>query len=179
MGTPQCGHRSAYVLKLSSNGDFVWVKSFGVNSVTFSNIVLAPQENVIITGSFSGTVDFGPDEVRNDDTLIAGTRTDDGGDQTDVFVLKYSQSTLSTIMPNHPHKVVAYPNPSTGAFAIDLGKEVAKVQLRVFNMFGQAVAETTHKQVSEIPLTIAGAVGLYWVELETSDGKAVFSLVKK
>jgi hypothetical protein len=171
------GNTDAYVLKLNSNGDFVWAKSFD-NKGWFPNIVLAPQENVIITGSFSGTVDFDPDAVRDDDTLIAGTRSD-GGDQTDVYVLKYSQPTLSAVTPNHPHKVVAYPNPSTGAFAIDLGKEVAKVQLRVFNMFGQVVAETTHNQVSEIPLTIAGAVGLYWVEIETSDGKAVFSLVKK
>ena len=115
----------------------------------------------------------------DDDTFTAGTRFSDGSDQTDVYVLKYSQSTLSAVTPEHPQKVVAYPNPSTGPFAIDLCKEVAKVQLRVFNMFGQVVAETTHNQVSEIPLTIAGAVGLYWVEVETSDGKAVFSLVKK
>ena len=168
---------------MTAQGGFSWATVVGGPSEDFLSLIesflIDSGGNLIITGSFSGTVDFDPDEVRNDDTLIAGTRTDDGGDQTDVFVLKYSQSTLSTIMPNHPHKVVAYPNPSTGAFAIDLGKEVAKVQLRVFNMFGQAVAETTHKQVSEIPLTIAGAVGLYWVEVETSDGKAVFSLVKK
>ena len=106
------GNTDVYVLKLNSNGDFVWAKSFGGTlREGIPNIVLAPQDNLIVTGSFSGTVDFDPDAVLDDDTFTTGTRSSDGSDQTDVYVLKYSQSTLSAVTPNHPQKVVAYPNP--------------------------------------------------------------------
>lgn len=98
------GEYDSFVLKLAADGSFVWTKSFGGTlREDFPNIVLDHQENLIVTGSFSGTVDFDPDQVRDDDTFTTGTRSDDGGDQTDVYVLKYSQSTLSTITREHPH----------------------------------------------------------------------------
>lgn len=174
------GFEDIYVLKLASDGAFVWATSFGgTNRELFPIIVLDPDENIILAGTFRGTVDFDPGAVHDDDTFTAGIRLDGGDDQTDVYVIKYSQSTLSANTPGPQQRIVAYPNPSQGDITIDLGVNQDSVQLRVFNMFGQVVAETTHTQVSEIPLTIAGATGLYWVEVETSDSKAVFSLVKK
>ncbi|APY10789.1 hypothetical protein BWZ22_05840 [Seonamhaeicola sp. S2-3] len=59
------GSSEVFILKLDSNGDFVWVKSFQeVSSGEFgyqaNSLVTDNSGDIIITGSYSGTVDFDP-----------------------------------------------------------------------------------------------------------------------
>ena len=50
-----------YVLKLLSNGSFVWALSFGDYSNDYGKgISIDPDNNVIVNGSFIGTIDFDP-----------------------------------------------------------------------------------------------------------------------
>lgn len=51
----------AYVLKLDANGKFIWAKRIGSgDNDTVRNIVLDSEDNIVISGTFSGTVDFDP-----------------------------------------------------------------------------------------------------------------------
>lgn len=55
------GAMEAYVLKLDSNGDFLWARSFGgVDYDSAHSVTTDPQGNVIVAGTFEGTVDFDP-----------------------------------------------------------------------------------------------------------------------
>ncbi len=51
-----------FVLKIDSAGEFIWAKSFGSNSSFDAgrSLVIAPSNDIWITGSFQGTVDFDP-----------------------------------------------------------------------------------------------------------------------
>lgn len=50
-----------FVLKLDANGSFIWAKSIGGIGIDFaSSLVLDNTGNIIMTGSFKGTVDFDP-----------------------------------------------------------------------------------------------------------------------
>ncbi|PHS63303.1 MAG: hypothetical protein COB12_09775 [Flavobacterium sp.] len=60
------GGRDFYILKLSSSGDFVWVKTIGGTGGQSQDdeghsIIIDPSGNAYITGRYSLTVDFDPD----------------------------------------------------------------------------------------------------------------------
>lgn len=55
------GQYDAVVCKLDANGNFLWAKQFGDSATVEVNaMVLDPQDNICITGSFMGQVDFNP-----------------------------------------------------------------------------------------------------------------------
>jgi len=74
------GGYDIYLLKLANNGDFLWVKQIGNSTNEFANsLKLDANNNVYLSGVFSGTIDFG----------MGGTsmlETSAGSD--DAFVLK-------------------------------------------------------------------------------------------
>ncbi len=55
------GDGDAFVLKLASNGNFLWVKSFGGPDLDeITSLAVDPLGNIVSTGHFSGDVDFDP-----------------------------------------------------------------------------------------------------------------------
>jgi hypothetical protein len=60
------GSRDIFVQKLDSDGNFLWAKAFGGNSIEMAeSIFVDVSGNVYTTGYFSGTADFDPDGVAN------------------------------------------------------------------------------------------------------------------
>lgn len=57
--SPYSGTWEIFVLKLDKNGNFVWAKSYGSTDHDFSySLCLDKNNNVLITGTFTGKVDF-------------------------------------------------------------------------------------------------------------------------
>ncbi|MBP6624423.1 MAG: SBBP repeat-containing protein, partial [Chitinophagaceae bacterium] len=57
---------SGYILKLTSTGNFVWVKSFNSNySVRIIGMDVDATNNIYCSGTFSGTLDLDPDTATN------------------------------------------------------------------------------------------------------------------
>lgn len=55
------GDQNSFVLKLSSNGSFVWAKQLAGLSANYAvSLALDRQNNIFVTGSFGGTADFDP-----------------------------------------------------------------------------------------------------------------------
>lgn len=55
------GDGDAFVVKLNTQGDFLWANSFGGTADDYGNSIdLDSLGNVLVTGSFKGTVDFDP-----------------------------------------------------------------------------------------------------------------------
>lgn len=74
------GDLDAFILKLNSNGEFQWVKQIGGELIDKAhNLDIDPLGNIIVTGSFSGTVDFDP----NHDSFTMTSQN-----PSDSFVLK-------------------------------------------------------------------------------------------
>jgi hypothetical protein len=74
-----------FVLKLDTNGNFVWVKQFGASSVDDDayGLYVDNLSNVYITGYFLGTVDFDPG---------AGISNLTPAGNTDIYILKLDAS---------------------------------------------------------------------------------------
>ncbi len=55
------GDQNSFVLKLTTNGDFVWAKQLAGTPGSYAvSLALDRQNNILATGAFSGTVDFDP-----------------------------------------------------------------------------------------------------------------------
>jgi Ig-like domain CHU_C associated/Secretion system C-terminal sorting domain/Beta-propeller repeat len=50
----------SYILKLTKNGDFIWVKQFSGNLNISNSMAIDDSANIYTTGGFQGTVDFDP-----------------------------------------------------------------------------------------------------------------------
>ncbi len=75
------GGTDVFVVKLNSDGGFVWVKQLGGSSPDYATgIALDSNSNVLITGYFQGTVDFNPGPITSNIASTTGSR--------DAFVWK-------------------------------------------------------------------------------------------
>jgi hypothetical protein len=74
------GSNDVFLVKTSSQGDFLWAKSFGGSQEDVPNeIVLDLAGNVYLTGIFAGTADFDPNAGVSNLTSVG---------MNDVFILK-------------------------------------------------------------------------------------------
>jgi hypothetical protein len=74
------GFSDGFILKLSNNGNLIWVKKIGSTGIDESNaLVLDTDGNIYLTGLFSATVDFDPGPATNNLTAT---------NYYDIFVLK-------------------------------------------------------------------------------------------
>src|SRR5688572_17314562 len=75
------GYTDVFIAKYSPNGNLIFAKSFGGIDPDFgSDIAIDPSGNIIITGTFQGTVDFDPGP---------GTQVFTSSNRSDVFFAKY------------------------------------------------------------------------------------------
>ncbi|MFT5859688.1 MAG: hypothetical protein ACI865_001792 [Flavobacteriaceae bacterium] len=63
------------------------------------------------------------------------------------------------------------PNPTTGQVTVDLGKTFSKIKIRVTNVLGQEISTTTYSNAKSISLEIEGAIGYYYLDIISSEGK--------
>lgn len=78
------GINSAFILKLNSSGDFVWAKNIDGPSYEYSySITIDSNNNIYVTGRFSGICDFDP----GPSTYTLGT-----SNGSNMFVLKLNSS---------------------------------------------------------------------------------------
>ncbi|MFK8039258.1 MAG: T9SS type A sorting domain-containing protein [Crocinitomicaceae bacterium] len=79
------GSDDIFILKLDSNGNFVWVHSFGDTAYDQANgIVIDHNQNLCVAGSFRGNVDFDPGVSIYNLTSTANSL----GLSKDIFILK-------------------------------------------------------------------------------------------
>ena len=80
-------NQDIFLSKLDSSGNFIWAKTIGSPSTTIgsSSTTLDEFANIIITGSFSDTIDFDP-SPSNNFTLLSG------GIYPHPYVAKYDSS---------------------------------------------------------------------------------------
>jgi len=79
------GESDLFILKLDSNGNFIWVKQIGgVSNDISSSLALDKKGNLFMTGHFWGICDFNPDTINSFNLTSYGSN--------DIFVSKFDPS---------------------------------------------------------------------------------------
>ncbi len=72
-----------------------------------------------------------------------------------------------------------YPNPTSGKLIVDLGKTYKSIEIIVRNTLGQVVLTRSYKAANLLHFEIKGALGVYFIEVQTSEDKSAILRVFK
>jgi hypothetical protein len=157
------GDFDCFILKLDTNGNFVWAKQMGGTGYSSGNsITVDADDNVYTTGRFEGTVDFDPG---------TGITNLTAGELADIFILKLSQTTVGISENILSDNMLVYPNPASSK--IQIRGENAKGEFRIYNILGKIMVAKT---LSDLHQTIDVQhlnPGIYIWQMENRKGKLV------
>ena len=150
-----------YILKLNSSGDFQWAKNIAGNSAA-TTITIDAFDNLYFTGNFSGTADFDFNSAIYNLSSQAGT---------DVFVAKYSPTSVGLIENTSEDGFNLYPNPNDGQFTITVNNPERIEKIEIYDTLGKLVERKYHLANSTTINLSSFSNNIYLVKLIYKDGR--------
>ena len=100
------------------------------------------------------------------------------GNCTNTSICNYL-STVGIASKSISNNVVIYPNPTSGAFTIDLGNTQSKTTVVITDILGNKISESTHQNSDKIDLQLNAESGTYLISIKSDDGVSTQRLVKE
>ncbi|WP_339700525.1 T9SS type A sorting domain-containing protein [uncultured Marixanthomonas sp.] len=134
----------AYLLSLSTDGDFVSAYQFGgVGFIDTHQLGIDGENNTYLAAQFATTVDLNPLPTETEEVTSMGFR--------DNYLFKFVDENLST--PGHTfYTLYAYPNPATTQLRLYTTDKLIGESYSIYNLMGQKVANGTVLENSIIPV---------------------------
>lgn len=156
----------AFLLKLNSSGNFVFVKSMETTSI--ESILVDASNTIYTTGEFSGTVDF---------DLEAGVYNLTSVPSGDLFIHKLSQTPTGINEYLNEASSFIFPNPSNNY--IDIETNLKDYSLSVFDIMGKLIF-TDNVSQNKTRMDISNfSNGIYFLQLITGDKIISKKLIKE
>ncbi|HTN46426.1 MAG TPA: T9SS type A sorting domain-containing protein [Flavipsychrobacter sp.] len=167
-------YNDLYLSKYDQNGNLKWAKQWmhsTASSLLGSGLAVASDYNTYVSGGFSGTIDFDPN---NGVTSLTAANAN-----ASIYLTKLRQTTTSVKTATF-QDIDIYPNPSGGTFTIRSKADLTGAKITVRNMMGQTIPANTLVENNKIRLSLqAYPSGCYFAELQMKDGSsASFRLIK-
>ena len=86
--------------------------------------------------------------------------------------------TLGIIENTFDSKPILYPNPTRGNFSIDLGSNFQFIKVTITDLNGKLIQDNTYTDKQLINLNIEESTGVYFINIESEDKKAIIRLLK-
>ena len=167
------GLQDAFMLKLDSNGNFIWVKQFGINGVWSTvggNINIDKSNNIYFCGLYQDTIDVDPG---------SGVYNLINNGSLDFFILKLNQNNVGFQTKKNKYsdinKLTVIPNPNNGEFSIDFNTRSNKKQSYVLSIYSSIgllvytekldVSRLIHKPINLKSLNS----GMYFITLKSNE----------
>jgi len=165
-------YEDIFIEKLTTDGDFVWLRTFGGNYTDFVlDAVLDNSQNLYLAGFTRNTVDFDPNAGVVEYTSVTP--------KADYFLMKFA---VYTVGINDNNKDVnstnVFPNPTNGNFNVNLNKNLPQSQIQIFDLTGKVIFENTYKNQSSIQVNLDVPNGVYFVKVITNEGQSITKLIK-
>lgn len=169
------GSFDTFILKLSGNGDFIWVTqnigNYGVDSKG-NSITVDANENVYSTGYFVQIVDFDPGDGVFELSTVGG--------YWDAFIQKLGYNPLGIAENTLLDNFVVHPNPTNGKFSVEFQKYQESVSVKLFSLTGQLLFDKQFQNSKTLQLELEQSAGIYLLELIDSDNnKAKIRIIKR
>ncbi len=112
-------------------------------------------------------------------TIAIGAEFNDGNGADAGHVRVYTLDNKSNVKNSFGSAFRAFPNPTAGELNIDLGTAHPAVEVIARNALGQVVMHQSFSDIKTLQLSIPGEAGLYMVEINSNDKKALLTVMKK
>lgn len=148
----------SFLQSLNAQPAFEWIDQVaGAGYEEGKWIGIDASGNVISIGNFSATADFDPD---------AGTYflTSKGGKP--MYDSKLDASLI-------------YPNPTEGNITLDLGTYYPSAEIAIADIRGRLIESKSHTDARIVDVFIQGPAGVYLLEVNAGDMRAVVRVVKE
>ncbi|MGH1336197.1 MAG: T9SS type A sorting domain-containing protein [Aureispira sp.] len=73
----------------------------------------------------------------------------------------------------------AYPNPTTASITLDFGKCYQEVTIQIYNVIGELVMNQSLENSSSSRLELRGVAGMYFLTIQTEEGRKTFQVIKE
>jgi Leucine-rich repeat (LRR) protein len=114
--------------------------------------------------------------------MVNGSNANLGGNNTGVNANGAVQGSETSTNINTINKAInlkAYPNPATKEITLDFGKTYQEATIQVTNLTGQLVLSKTLTNSARATLELEGPTGIYFVSIQTEEGKATLKVIKE
>lgn len=162
----------------------------GGNGTSYGNsITVDANENILIIGEFSLTVDFDPGSGVDSMTAPGNINV------RNVFVHKMCPCTSSffvdtslclTLSPvgifdnSFEETFIFYPNPTEGLVALGFWKSQQLIELELFDITGKQIDKRTYEDYSSVTYEINQMPGVYLLQIsDMNNSNAFIRVVKK
>lgn len=153
------GAADAFLLKLSSSGNFTFARQFGGTATDQGlSLILNSSNNIYMTGLFSSTVDFDPGSATVNLTA---------GGNYDTFILKLDMATgIDEINNNFNYSI--FPNPSNGKFNIETENSFINT-IEIFDIVGKKIYSKLNIKNTKSEVDISNQNnGVYFINVTTN-----------
>lgn len=93
--------------------------------------------------------------------------------------MKYNSSLSTDDFFNNEENIIAYPNPTSKEFVIDLKKEYQEISLEIYDVFGKLISRENYFNSREIASNIQGTPGIYFLKLSHENKVKWLKLIKE
>lgn len=98
---------------------------------------------------------------------------------SDIFVQKMNQSPTGIIEIGKGIGLSAFPNPTNGQVRISLENPEKDVEIILRDAQGRTISSKWLNQLKSENINIEGAAGIYYLYVETPNGKGIIKLIKE
>ena len=164
---PSQGSDDNWFVKVSSSGAITGQQTIGGELFDFpESIVLTPDGGFVVAAI--------------SDSNISGDKTQNSKGGYDYWVYKMAPLVLSVTGKELKTSISLYPNPSSGDFTIDLGKEYTGVTIEISNILGQVISSVAYASAKTVKQEINTPPGIYFVKVSTvSAGSSTLRMIKQ
>ena len=165
------GGYDVFIQKLDADGNFLWANTLGGSAYDYGRgIAVTANGSIYTTGYFKNTVDFDP-----------GTGTDNltSNGKTDIFVHKMREVITGIVDDIIEKQISVFPNPTKGHISINLDKEYTNINVNITDVTGRIVKTKRFYNTQQFGLSIDKPAGIYYIEVNTGENKAVSKLIKE
>lgn len=90
----------------------------------------------------------------------------------------YTVTTVGTIEHSFGNNLQLFPNPTNGAFSIDMGEKYNTTTIKIIDLNGKLILSNTYNNSQLLNLELKEPSGVYLLTIESENKKAVIRLVK-
>ena len=100
-------------------------------------------------------------------------------DTTSVDTMTIDSTLVGLFDNTFKENITIYPNPTQGNISVDLGSELEAVEIKLINVNGQTIKNSTYYNTRSFNLNIDESAGIYFLRIGSANKQATFKLIKE